>query len=131
MAVKIRAISRSHVCIYLSLSALWGERVGERWGTNIAGLPAAERVEHGAVEHDAALVRSDDLGFAVLHVRIGVEKQFGHGSAPALRSRFAMRSRWRRGGGRPVRKREGLLLRVVGQVGPQAIDINRKLLPEP
>ena len=55
---------------------------GEAQRSLIAGLAAAGRVEHRAVEPDALLVGSDNARRARARIRIIAENQFGHPPAP-------------------------------------------------
>ena len=55
---------------------------GEAQRSLIAGLAAAGRVEHRAVEPDALLVGSDNARRARARIRIIAEYQFGHPPAP-------------------------------------------------
>ena len=47
--------------------------------TAVTGLATAERVEHGAVEHDAAFVDRDHGGLALQQRGVFAEEFFGHG----------------------------------------------------
>jgi hypothetical protein len=52
--------------------------VGQRQCAGIACLPAAQRIEHGAVQHDARLVYCNDGGSALKQVGIFPEQFFSH-----------------------------------------------------
>ena len=53
--------------------------IGAAQFASIAGLPAAQRVEHGAVEHDAGLAHGQYGGFTGLQIGVGAEQFFGSG----------------------------------------------------
>jgi hypothetical protein len=57
--------------------------VGQHQHAGVAGLAAAERIEHRAVEHDAVLVDAQDAGFAGAQVGIGTEQVLGHAAIVA------------------------------------------------
>jgi hypothetical protein len=52
--------------------------VGGDQHAGITGLAAAQRVEHGAVEHDARLVHRQHGGLAVQQRGVFAEQFFGH-----------------------------------------------------
>ena len=49
--------------------------------TRIAGLAAAERVEHGAVDGHGAVCDSNDLGVTFLQIGVFAEEFVGHALA--------------------------------------------------
>jgi hypothetical protein len=52
--------------------------VGQQQFARVARLPAAKRVEHAAVEHDAVFVDGDDGGAALGEVGVLAKEVLGH-----------------------------------------------------
>ena len=52
---------------------------GQQKRAGVASLAAAQRVKHGAVEHDALRSDGGDGGLALVEVTVLAEKVLGHG----------------------------------------------------